>query len=110
MQIYGISNVDDYVYRPRQCESMTLYDWVRLATKQKIPKAILRSLKNTDEHIVDKICDHRWEKNHVQFPINFIEIFIIAFITFYTYLEIIEDKKKYFLSINHYIIFNSYVR
>ena len=70
MQIYGISNVDDYVYQSKQCESMTLYDWVCLATKQKIPKTVLKSLKNTDKHIVDKICDHCWEKNHVQFLVK----------------------------------------
>jgi hypothetical protein len=34
----GISTIDDYKYRPSQYEDTSLYNWIRLAKKTKIPK------------------------------------------------------------------------
>ncbi|KAH7906140.1 hypothetical protein BJ138DRAFT_1016688, partial [Hygrophoropsis aurantiaca] len=36
--VIGTSPVFDYIFRPMAFENMTLYDWVRLSEKQKIPK------------------------------------------------------------------------
>ena len=68
---YGVSAVEDYRFRPKECENLCLYDWVRLARKERIPKSVVEKLAKGDEFQVQAIIDHRWiQKNRVQFLVS----------------------------------------
>ncbi|KAA1470360.1 hypothetical protein DENSPDRAFT_763011, partial [Dentipellis sp. KUC8613] len=48
-----ISPIEDYTFRPQQYEDMSLYDWIRRATKYKIPKARINQNQDDDDPDTD---------------------------------------------------------
>lgn len=66
-QYFGVSAVEDYMHRPIQCSHMPLYDWARLACKEKIPKKLAEKLAKGVEHMVDHIITHEWHGSRVKF-------------------------------------------
>jgi len=58
----AISNVDDYVYRPEKYEHMSLYDWIRLATKYKM-KNKKKIMENSDSEDSGIEIDDSEDKN-----------------------------------------------
>ncbi|KAF7789846.1 hypothetical protein EIP86_000794 [Pleurotus ostreatoroseus] len=50
----------DYIYRPEACEDMSLYDWIRRASKERMSKAMQQSVVKDGEYVVDRILAHEW--------------------------------------------------
>ena len=56
----AISATDDYVYRPDKHENVSLYDWIRLATKYKCDRIVDSDLDEVNNFIIDnKISDNK---------------------------------------------------
>jgi hypothetical protein len=64
----AISSVDDYIHRPDKYESMSLYNWIRLATKYKLRRKH-NSLVNNEDHNIDTDEDDNI-KFQFQIPVN----------------------------------------
>jgi len=45
----GVSSVQDYIYRPSSCENINLYNWIRLAKKERKNKRANDNIDSTDE-------------------------------------------------------------
>src|SRR6266550_5593655 len=44
--IIGVSQVDDYIYRPTDIENMCLYDWIRCCKRKRLPSKKINQKKN----------------------------------------------------------------
>ncbi|EIW62291.1 uncharacterized protein TRAVEDRAFT_45119 [Trametes versicolor FP-101664 SS1] len=63
-RIIALSPVQDYIWRPTEYEHMSLYDWVRLADKQRI-KHSKKGPKKSEEHIDEPAdVDSEFEDNY----------------------------------------------
>ncbi|KAF7789842.1 hypothetical protein EIP86_000788 [Pleurotus ostreatoroseus] len=69
-EYFGVSMVEDYMYRPTELTDMSLYDWVRLATKSTIPRKLSEKLINGEEHAVKFIISHQWKGKRVKFHVQ----------------------------------------
>lgn len=59
-KLIPLCSVFDYVYRPSACEHMTLYDWIRRATKERMSKTMQQTVAKEGEYVVERILAHQW--------------------------------------------------
>lgn len=76
-QPVALSPVMDYVHRPQDYESMSLYQWIQLAVKDRKPSERCKSAKSDNAKTqqepqweVNRITDHQWHGQRVDFYVQ----------------------------------------
>ena len=62
--IIGVSQVDDYIYRPTDIENMCLYDWIRCCKRKRLPSKKIHPKKNNTNITHDTQTTMEYEDNH----------------------------------------------